>query len=71
MVDSEMEERGWLDTGTCLAESKTVHFRQLFREDDMKALPLDTVGKSLDKALISGEAGRDGAFPVFLASTPQ
>jgi hypothetical protein len=37
----------------------------------MKALPLDAVGKSIEKALISAEAGRDGTFSLFPPSTPQ
>ncbi len=71
MFDSEVEGRGWLGAATCRGESRIVHFRQLFQEDGMKLLPLDTVGKSLDKASTSGKAGRGGAFLFFPASTPQ
>jgi hypothetical protein len=66
MLNSKMEGRGWLDAATCAAESKIVHFRQLFGEYGMKALPLDTVGKSMDKASIPGKAGPDCPFSLFV-----
>ncbi|MGA2109680.1 MAG: hypothetical protein ABSH25_18810 [Syntrophorhabdales bacterium] len=71
VFNSEVKKRGWPDAGTCNGESKTVHFRQLPQEGGMKALPLDAVGKSIEKALISAEAGRDGTFSLFPPSTPQ
>ncbi len=53
------------DTGKRRSESTFVHFRQLFQEGGMRLPSLDITGIDEHMALVSGDAGRGGTFPVF------
>ena len=52
------------DTGKRGSESTFVHFRQLLQEGGMRLPSLDITGIDEHSALVSGDAGGGGTFPV-------